>query len=87
MIQIVLDTNVLVSGLLSPLNAPGRIIDALQIERIQLAIDDRIFLEYGEVLRRPKFERYIQPDDRPGCRHGIDVGLTFDNPTAGRHNR
>ncbi len=64
MIQIVLDTNVLVSGLLSPLNAPGRIIDALQIERIQLVIDDRIFLEYGEVLRRPKFERFIRPEER-----------------------
>ena len=39
MIQIVLDTNVLVSGLLSPLNAPGRIIDALRMERIRLVID------------------------------------------------
>ena len=62
--QIVLDTNVLVSGLLSPRNAPGRIIDALRTEQIQLVLDDRIFLEYGEVLRRQKFERYIRPEER-----------------------
>lgn len=62
--QIVLDTNVLVSGLLSPRNAPGRIIDALRTEQIQLVIDDRIFLEYGEVLRRPKFEQFIRPEER-----------------------
>ncbi len=62
--QLVLDTNVLVSGLLSPRNAPGRIIDTLRTEQIQIVLDDRIFLEYGEVLRRPKFERYIQPEER-----------------------
>jgi putative PIN family toxin of toxin-antitoxin system len=62
--QIVLDTNLLVSGVLSPSNAPGRIIDALRTEQIQLVIDDRIFLEYGEVLRRPKFERFIRSEER-----------------------
>ena len=60
----VLDTNVLVSGLLSPGNASGRIIDALRTEQIQLVIDDRIFMEYNEVLRRPKFERFIYPAER-----------------------
>lgn len=64
MIKIVLDTNVLVSGWLSPSNPPGRIIDALRTEQIQLVLDDRIFLEYGEVLRRPKFERFIRQEER-----------------------
>ena len=64
MIKIVLDTNVLVTGWLSPSNPPGRIIDALRTEQIQLVLDDRIFLEYGEVLRRPKFERFIRQEER-----------------------
>lgn len=52
---IVLDTNVLVSGLLNPHGAPGRIIDLLMAGEIQLAFDDRIMAEYSEVLRRAKF--------------------------------
>ncbi len=62
--QIVLDTNVLVSGLLSAANPPGRILDQLRNGQIQLVVDDRIFAEYGNVLRRPKFERFIRPEER-----------------------
>lgn len=50
----VLDTNVLVSGLLSPLAPPGRLVDALLDRRLSLALDDRIEIEYREVLARPK---------------------------------
>jgi putative PIN family toxin of toxin-antitoxin system len=50
----VLDTNVLVSGLLSPSAPPGRLVDALVSRRLRLAFDDRIELEYREVLARPR---------------------------------
>ncbi len=50
----VLDTNVLVSGLLSPVGPPGRLIDVLLARRLRLALDDRIESEYREVLARPK---------------------------------
>ena len=50
----VLDTNVLVSGLLSPSGPPGRLVDALLGRRLRLALDDRIEIEYREVLARPK---------------------------------
>jgi predicted nucleic acid-binding protein len=50
----VLDTNVLVSGLLSPLGPPGRLVDVLLGRRLRLALDDRIELEYREVLARPR---------------------------------
>ena len=50
----VLDTNVLVSGLLSPLGPPGRLVDMLLARRLRLAFDDRIELEYREVLARPR---------------------------------
>ena len=53
---IVLDTNVLVSGLLSAHGHPGRIIDALLADFVSIAYDDRIWGEYVEVLARPKFK-------------------------------
>ncbi len=62
--QLVLDTNVLVSGLLSAANPPGRIVDALRAGIVQLVLDDRIFLEYEDVLRRPKFTNLIQSVER-----------------------
>mgnify|MGYP006284315641 CR=1 FL=1 len=52
---ITLDTNVLVSGLLNPFGKPGRIVDLLLDRQIRIALDDRILLEYRQVLRRPKF--------------------------------
>ena len=50
----VLDSNVLVSGLLSPLGPPGRLVDVCLSRRLRLAFDDRLELEYREVLARPK---------------------------------
>lgn len=52
--HIVLDTNVLVSGLLNPNGAPGRILDLILGNRIVLLYDDRILGEYEEVLGRPQ---------------------------------
>jgi putative PIN family toxin of toxin-antitoxin system len=56
---VVLDTNVLVSGLMSPGNPPGRIIDFLRAGEISLVIDDRIFDEYSKVLGREYFRKYF----------------------------
>jgi putative PIN family toxin of toxin-antitoxin system len=50
----VLDTNVLVSGLLSPSALPGRLVDVLLGRRLRLALDDRVEAEYRDVLARPK---------------------------------
>lgn len=52
----VLDTNVLVSGLISAKGPPGRLIDAVLARRLQIAFDDRILQEYKAVLVRPKFQ-------------------------------
>jgi putative PIN family toxin of toxin-antitoxin system len=52
----VLDTNVLVSGLISAKGPPGRLIDAILARRLQIAFDDRILQEYKAVLARPKFQ-------------------------------
>ena len=53
--RLVVDTNVLVSGLLSPFGPPGVIVNLIAAGRVRLCYDTRIFAEYVEVLRRPAF--------------------------------
>ena len=53
--RIVLDTNVVVSGLLNPHGAPARVLDAVLAGAHVLLLDDRIRAEYAEVFKRPRF--------------------------------
>lgn len=62
--KIVLDTNVLISGMLNPSGPPGRIIDFLRSGVLQLVIDDRILTEYVDVLRRGYFLKYFEESER-----------------------
>jgi uncharacterized protein len=55
-VKIVLDTNVLVSGLLNPYGPPGQIVQMVATGEICLCFDARIFAEYRDVLLRPKFD-------------------------------
>ena len=52
---LVVDTNVLVSGLLQARGPSGQIVRGLANGALNLAFDARILIEYQEVLRRPKF--------------------------------
>ena len=54
--RIVLDTNVLVSGLLNPYGPPGQIVVLVAAGEVSLCFDARILAEYREVLLRPKFD-------------------------------
>ena len=54
--KIVLDTNVLVSGLLTPFGPSGEIVRMVPAGELILYIDARILSEYREVLHRPKFK-------------------------------
>jgi putative PIN family toxin of toxin-antitoxin system len=54
-VSIVLDTNVLVSGLLRAAGPPGRILDLVVSGTVSLALDGRIFAEYCHMLDRPEF--------------------------------
>lgn len=53
--KIVLDTNVLVSGILSPNGPPAAVLRALLTERVILCFDERIVSEYRDVLTGSKF--------------------------------
>ena len=54
--RIVLDTNVLVSGLLTPFGASGKIVRLVSAGVLVVQYDSRILLEYRNVLSRPKFQ-------------------------------
>jgi len=53
--RVVIDTNVIVSGLLNPFGKPAQILGLILDERIALCYDSRIIMEYSEVLHREKF--------------------------------
>ncbi len=71
--RIVLDTNVLVSGLLTPFGMCGEIVRMLTSAEIELCVDARILLEYDDVLHRLKFD--IDP-------HKVDVVMEYIQNTA-----
>jgi putative PIN family toxin of toxin-antitoxin system len=50
--RIVLDTNILVSGLWSPFGPPGEIVGLVAAGALPLLLDERILGEYREVLAR-----------------------------------
>lgn len=54
--NIVLDTNVLVSGLLTPFGPSGKIVRLIFSGDLMVWVDARILSEYREVLNRPKFK-------------------------------
>ncbi len=58
--RIVLDTNVLVAGLLNPAGACGRLLDLVLDGTVSFSADERILREYEEVLRRPRLA--LPPD-------------------------
>ena len=53
--RVVVDTNVLVSGLISPFGPPGVIVGLAATGTLRLCHDARIMAEYREVLERPAF--------------------------------
>ena len=65
----VLDTNVLVSGLLKPYGTPGEIVRMVASGVLRVFHDARILAEYQEVLRRPKFG--CRPSDIDALLDGI----------------
>jgi putative PIN family toxin of toxin-antitoxin system len=65
----VIDTNVVVSGLLNPHGPSARVLDAVLDGRIKLVYDARILAEYRDVLHRPRLKL------RPGKISAFLTGL------------
>lgn len=55
MVKVVIDTNVLVSAVLSPAGAPAKVVDMVGDGSLQLIVSPAIMAEYEEVLARKKF--------------------------------
>jgi putative PIN family toxin of toxin-antitoxin system len=53
--RVVLDTNVLVSGILSAAGPPARIVEAVFAGAVEPVYDPQIFAEYEDVLGRAEF--------------------------------
>lgn len=53
--KVVLDTNVMVSGLLDPYGSPGRILEIVAAGELSPCYDARMLCEYQGVLLRPVF--------------------------------
>ncbi len=53
--RVVIDTNVLIFGLLSPFGPPGIIVGLITAGSLRSCHDSRILAEYNAVLRRPAF--------------------------------
>jgi putative PIN family toxin of toxin-antitoxin system len=84
--KIVLDTNVLISGMLNPSGPPGRIVDLLRADILQLVIDDRILAEYVDVIRRDYFLKYLSESDREDIIEYLSKNSHYSTSTVIVHN-
>ena len=65
----VIDTNVVVSGLLNPHGPSARVLDAVLDGRVKLVFDARILAECRDVLQRPRLK--LAPDKITACLNGL----------------
>jgi putative PIN family toxin of toxin-antitoxin system len=61
--RLILDTNILLSALLSPLGAPARLLDAWERKRFTLVACDELVTELREVAGRPFFRSRLRASD------------------------
>lgn len=65
----VLDTNVFVSGLLTPGSVPGQIISAFRRGDFRLVTSEAMLMELGSVLAYPKLRKRIRWDNETIARY------------------
>ena len=84
--KVVLDTNVLISGMLNPSGPPGQIIDFMRSDVLQLVVDDRILAEYIDVLRRDYFLKYYTESDREDIIEYLSKNTHYSSSSVVVHN-
>ena len=73
---VILDTSVMVAGLIARRGAASALVDAFFKNRLALAYTPAMLGEYAEVLERPEFSSVITPADR--------IGVILKIHTSGR---
>ncbi len=63
MLRVVLDPNVLISGLITPRGASAHLLVALRDGAFELVASPLLLAELETVLRRPKFRKYVTVDE------------------------
>ncbi len=63
MLRVVVDTNVIVSGVISKKGAPAELLDAWSEHRFDLIISDAIIEEINRVLREPRLKEIFNISD------------------------
>jgi putative PIN family toxin of toxin-antitoxin system len=58
--RLILDTNVLLSGLLSPLGAPAKLLDAWERKAFTLVAGEALIAEFRDVAGRPFFRARLR---------------------------
>lgn len=61
--RLVVDTNIIVSGLITSGTPPAKILDAIHNKRITLLISDEVISEYLRVLEYPHIRKYKKITD------------------------
>jgi len=77
--MLVIDTNVVVSGLLNPHGPSARVLDAVLDGRVKMVYDARILAEYRDVLHRPRLK--LKPERIAAFLEGLR-GQMLVNPVA-----
>jgi hypothetical protein len=79
--RVILDTNVLLSALLSPRGAPAKLLAAWEKKRFTLVISDELLAEFREVLRRPLFRARLRESDAELFAASLhDLALCYTKP-------
>lgn len=83
-LRLVLDTNVILSGFMSPHGPPATLLDAVRQGRSQLVTSPAQLAEIEDVMRRPKLQRFLRPgaaDDFADLLHAAAELITGPLPT------
>lgn len=74
--RIVIDTNVLISAALSPDGAPAQLLQQVLKDHL-LVFSSATFAEFESRLRKPKFDRYINLDERKAVFHDLSASALW----------
>jgi putative PIN family toxin of toxin-antitoxin system len=62
--RLVVDTNIIVSGLMTIATPPAQILNAIQSKKIVLLVSDEVVAEYIRVLQYPHIRKYKKISDQ-----------------------